>query len=448
MKNLKRDFTSGNASKLLLGLVVPIFMSFLLTIAYNIIDTLWVGNLMGEEAVAALTVSYPIVLLLTSVAMGGSNGTSILISKFFGAKDKEGKNKSISTAVILSVFSSIIISVLCIILVNPILNLLNTPADIFDGSKSYLVIYLCGFIFVNIFLYLSAIARSLGNSVVQMEFLAISSVLNIILDPIFIKLIGIKGAAFATVLSEGIMVVCMIVYFKKHKFIKVRLKDFDTSICKLLLQKSIPSIIQQCIPAVSTSFVTSIVGGFGVSVIAGFGICGKVEGILLYPAMALNMALTVAAGQCVGAKKVGKAKEYLRFGLLYGIVSTFVLALIVTLCSGYISNAFVRSDEVITIVRSYFLIIFIGYVCNAISNCILGIINGSGNPAVVMYFMIFYYCIVRMPLAKILANTSLKTNGIWIAVLISHLAAMVTILIYYKLVLTKKIKEEMKLGVA
>lgn len=441
MKSLKKDFTNGNTSKLLIGLVVPIFISFLLNIAYNIIDTLWVGNLIGQDAVAALTISYPIVLILTSIAMGGSNGAAILISKYFGAKDEKMKDKTISTSIILAIASSLIITVVCILLSNNILNILNAPSNIYEDSKSYLIIYLCGFIFSNVYLYLSAIARSLGNSLVQVEFLMVSSVLNIILDPIFIKLLrGVKGAALATVISQGTMVLLMILYFIKNKFIKFKVRDFDGSTAKSIISKSIPSIIQQCIPAVSTSFITSIVSGFGISAIAGFGICGKVEGLLLYPAMALNMGITVAVGQCMGAGKREKAKEYLHYGLIDGIIVTLVLSILVTIFSRYISGAFLSGEEIATVVRSYFLIILVGYIFNSITNCILGTINGSGNPAVVMYFMFFYYCIVRMPLAKILANTSLQLDGVWVAVLVSHFAAMVTTFIYYKLVIDKRNK--------
>ncbi|MBE6049090.1 MAG: MATE family efflux transporter [Clostridium sp.] len=445
MNKFKKDFTSGNSSKLLRGMVIPIFFSFLLNIAYNIIDTLWVGNLIGTDAVASLTISYPIILLLTSIAMGGSNGAAILISKYFGAKDDNMRDKTISTSIIIAIVSSLIITVICIFLADKILNLLNAPNNIYGDSKSYLITYLCGFIFTNVYLYLSAIARSLGNSLVQVEFLMVSSVLNIILDPVFIKLIGgVQGAALATVISQGTMVLLMILFFIKHKFINFNVRNFDVSTTKIILCKSIPSIIQQCIPAVSTSFITSIVSGFGISAIAGFGICGKVEGLLVYPAMALNMGITVAVGQCMGAGKKDKAKEYLYCGLKDGIIVTLVLSILVAIFSKNISGAFLDGEEVAAIVRSYFLIILVGYVCNAITNSVLGTINGSGNPSVVMYFMIFYYCIVRMPLAKILSNTSMGIDGVWVAVLVSHFAAMLTTFIYYKVCLDKKVNKIQK----
>lgn len=438
IKKLEQDFTTGNATKKLIGITIPLLIAFLFNMAYNIVDSIWIGNLLGEKAMAALTVSLPTILLCTSVASGASNAVAILLSKSIGAKDKDSINKIVATSFIVSIIFSIIVTFVCEIGANKILNLMNTPSKIYSMAKEYLVLYMIGYIFVFMYLYFTAVLRSYGNTMMQMISIIACTLLNVILDPLFINVMGIKGAAMATLISQGIMVIIMIIYIIKTKLIKINLKLFNKGTLKEIVSKAIPSIVQQSIPAISTSFITSLVGDFGVLPIAAFGISGKLETILFYPAMALNMTITTCTGQCFGGKNIKKAKEYLKSGIILGSGFLIILTSLVVIFSTNLASLFGAGNRVKDLVRMYFLIISVGYVCNTITNSITGAINGFGKPMGAMFLMIFYYIVVRMPLAKVLSITSLGLNGIWIAVLISHIAAAIASFCYFRILLKRK----------
>lgn len=435
IKILEKDFTIGNTNKKLIEITIPLLIAFLFNMAYNIVDSLWIGNLLGENAMAALTVSMPTILLITSIAMGATNAVTILLSKHIGAKDKIGTNKIVSTSFIGAIIFSIVIILICELAINTILNFLNTPYEIYIMAKDYIVIYMLGYIFVFMYLYFTAVLRSFGNTTMQMISIIACTIFNVVLDPLFINWMGIKGAAIATLFSQGIMMMIMIVYIIKKKFIIIDFKLFDRCILKELIRKAIPSIIQQSIPAISTSFITSLVSEFGILPIAAFGISGKLETILFYPAMAFNMTITTCTGQCFGAKNKKKAREYFHSGMILSSAFLTILTALVIFFSTNLTSIFGAGKSVAEIVKIYFSIISVGYICNTITNCVLGLVNGFGKPTVAMFLMIFYYIIVRMPLAKMLALTSLGLNGIWIAVLISHIAATIAGICYYKLLL-------------
>ncbi len=184
-------------------------------------------------------------------------------------------------------------------------------------------------------------------------------------------------------------------------------------------------MIQQSIPAISTTFLTALVSTYSVTAIAVYGVTGKLETILFYPAMALNMILTTIIGQCIGGKRYDRAKDYLKYALGYGCGLLEILSVLVVGFSKQLSSLFVKSDGVAVIVGTYFLIVSIGYILNTVTNCYLGTLNGMGKPSKSMFLMIFYYIIVRMPLAYLLSHLGFGLNGIWAAVMVSHVVASV-----------------------
>ena len=423
--NNKIDFINGDTKKCLLSMTLPMIVAMFLNMAYNLVDSLWIGNLLGEPAYAALTNSTPIILILTSIGMGATNGVSILLSQAIGAKKDTKKNRVLSTSFFVSVIFSILITILLEIFLNPILTVLNTPDEIFDMARSYLSIYILGYVAVYLYLYFTAVLRSFGNTMFQAVAMLVSTVLNAILDPILIKIIGFHGAAIATLTSQIICLIFMCIYISKKKLFKFTLSDFDKSEIMPLIKNAVPSVIQQSIPAISTTFLTALVSGYSISAIAGYGVTGKLETILFYPAMALNMVLTSIVGQCVGGKRIDRAKDYLKLSLKYGSATLIILSLIIIVFSKQLAGLFVASENVAVIVNQYFMIVSIGYVLYTITSCSLGTLNGIGKPTRSMILMIFYYIVIRIPLAYIFASLGSGLTGIWLAILISHIIACV-----------------------
>ena len=421
----KIDFIGGNTKRCLMAMALPMIAAMFLNMMYNLVDSLWIGNLLGETAYAALTNSTPIILILTSVAMGATNGVSILISQAIGAKDKKKTESLIATSFSVAVAFSFLVTILLEAFLPGILKALNTPAETYDMAYSYLAIYILGYLAVYLYLYFTAVLRSFGNSMFQAVAMLVSTILNAILDPIFIHFIGFHGAAIATLLSQVICLLFMLIYLKKKKLFAFKISAFDKNDVLPLIQKAIPSVIQQSIPAVSTTFLTALVSTYSVTAIAAYGVTGKLETILFYPAMALNMVLTTIIGQCVGGKRYDRAKDYLKCALGYGCVLLVILSAAVVGFSQQLAGLFVKSSDVAVIVGTYFLIVSIGYILNTVTNCYLGTLNGMGSPSKSMFLMIFYYIIVRMPLAYLLSYLGFGLNGIWVAVLISHIIASI-----------------------
>lgn len=274
-----------------------------------------------------------------------------------------------------------------------------------------------------LYLYFTAVLRSFGNSMFQAVAMLVSTILNAVFDPVFIHFIGFHGAAIATLLSQMICLLFMLTYLKKKKLFTFKISAFNCSDVLLLIQKAIPSVIQQSIPAISTTSLTALVSTYSVTAIAAYGVTGKLETILFYPAMALNMVLTTIIGQCAGGARYDRAKDYLKCALGYGCGLLVILSVLVVGFSKQLSGLFVRSSDVAVIVGTYFLIVSIGYVLNTVTNCYLGALNGMGKPSISMFLMIFYYIVVRMPLAYLLSYLGFGLNGIWVAVLVSHIVA-------------------------
>ena len=421
----KIDFIGGNTRRCLMAMALPMIAAMFLNMAYNLVDSLWIGNLLGKTAYAALTNSTPIILILTSVAMGSTNGVSILLSQAIGSKDKRKTESLIATSLIVAIVFSLLVTLILELCLPTILGALNTPAETYDMAYSYLTIYVLGYVAVYLYLYFTAVLRSFGNSMFQAIAMLVSTVLNAILDPIFIHFIGFQGAAIATLLSQIVCLVFMVIYQKKKKLFYLHITWFDKNDVLPLIQKAIPSVIQQSIPAISTTFLTGLVSTYSITAIAAYGITGKLETILFYPAMALNMVLTTIVGQCIGGQRTDRAKDYLKCALKYGCLLLAILSIVIVVFSKQLSGFFVNSSDVADIVGVYFFIVGIGYLLNTITNSFLGVLNGFGKPAKSMVLMIFYYIVVRMPLAYLLSFLGFGLNGIWFAILISHICAAI-----------------------
>ncbi len=419
----KIDLIGGDTRRCLLGMALPMIAAMFLNLMYNLVDSLWIGNLLGETAYAALTGSTPIVLMLTSAAMGVTSGVSILLSQAVGAKDTARTEGLIATSFVMTAAFSLLVTAGLELSLPLALRALGTPAQTLRMARDYLAIYALGYLPSTLYLYFAAVLRSFGNSLFQAAAMLTMTVLNAVLDPILIRAVGFHGAAAATLLSQVVSLAAMALYLRRKRLFALRLSRFTPAHIPALIQKAVPSVIQQSIPAVSTAFLTALVSGCGIPALAAYGVAGKLETILFYPAMALNMVLTAIVGQCAGANRPDRARDYVRCALRCGCLALALLSLGVVLSAGRLSRLFVRSAQVEAVVSAYFSIVGVGYVLNTATNCFLGALSGMGKPSRSMLLMAFYYILIRMPLAWLLARLGFGLRGIFAAVLVSHVAA-------------------------
>lgn len=238
------DFIHGDTKKSLFAMALPLLISMILMMAYNLVDSLWVGNLLGESGYAALTNSSTIVMILSSITMGTSGGVTILVSQAVGAKKKKEANEIITTSLTLAFLFSMAVTLVIELFLPQILTLLNTPVETFDMAYQYLSIYVAGYFTIYMYMHFTAIFRSFGDPIFQVKCMLMTTILNAIIDPFFIHLMGLQGAAVATVLSEGLCLLFAFAYLHKKHFFTIQLHDFNRTHIIPILKNSIPSAIQ------------------------------------------------------------------------------------------------------------------------------------------------------------------------------------------------------------
>ncbi len=420
----KMNFEQGNAGKNLLKMVVPLFMAMILMLAYNLVDSIWVGNLLGENGYAALTAASSISMILYAMTTGVGNGTSVLVSQLVGAKNRERTERVIVTAIVVSAGIAIGVTGILELCLNPILAAFGTPEIIYEDARSYLAVFLIGYVAIFLYMQLTSIYRSFGDPVFQMKGMLLGTLINMIVDPLFIRALGILGAAIATVLSQVLCLLFAILYGKKKGYFSFQLHYFDNKEILPILKTILPTSVQNLTPAISSMIMVILVNAFDVTTIAAYGVVKNVETILFYPAMAMNMALITIVGQLYGAKCSSKIREYRKVALLYGCLIEAILTVLVLLFSTQLSMLFVKELAVAAIVSRGLKMIGIGYLCYMMTNIYTANLAGIGKVQLSMGLMFLYYIVIRVPLAIALVHTALQLDGMWIAILASHVIAV------------------------
>jgi putative MATE family efflux protein len=426
------DFTKGNMRKNIMAMYIPLYIAYFCSALYDIIGSFWVGSLLGEKSLAAMTASFPCVMLFSALVMGATNGVTILLSKYIGANNQEKINATLSTSALCLFVFGILLMILCMGSMHIILLVGNTPPEIYQMSKTYLFIRLLSFPFIELYMYFAAVLRSYGNSSMQMFTVLMSTIINIVLSPLLISIVGINGAAIATLPAQIISMAVMMGYIMKKKFFRLNWENIDLHIFRELTGAAIPGAIQQSIPTISVAFIQSLFSSFGVAALAAYGVISKLEIIVQYPGLTINMTETTAVGTCYGASQNSKINEYVKYGIAISIGLNIFLVPLVTIFSGNLAALFGVSVSASYIVKKYFKIVAVGYLLNCVTNAIMGKMNGLGQQMVSMFLMLFYFIVIRFPLAKLLSSVKFGIDGIALSILISYIVALLVAILYQR----------------
>lgn len=432
MKNIQLELYKGNINKNIISVFIPVFLGNLINILYYLFDTIWIGRLVGQDAIAIITIVYPIVILFSAVAFGIGSTITIFVAKAYGANDNEEVKRIIKVSLIISSVFGAVFIILMEIMSGKILTLFNTPEEIFDDTKKYLCITLFSFIPVNLYFCISGILRGFGNTFITMVLLVVSTVINIILDPIMISgfgvftELGVNGAAYATLISQFfvtavLVFACMI---KKDKFNWFNAKA-EWRLYRDIILKSLMSIGQQILPAVSLLYITCIINRFGVEAVTAFGVIGKLDSIVLLAASSMSVTITTAFGQCYGAKENVKAMKYLICGIIYSLIITVAFQLAIAGMMGKMSGLFHVNNEVVAEVGKYFRYLALGYIFSDIACCIVAGINGSGDIGKATVVMMIGFLLVRITLSTVL-GMYYSLSGIWFSITMSYLVMLIS----------------------
>lgn len=431
-----RDLTSGHEGKSILLFTLPMLIGALFQQLYNTADSIIVGQFIGKDAMAAVSGANPIMFLLTSLLTGITLGFSILVSQYYGSKKMDKVKNTIDTTYIFVFISSIIITFLGIVLCEPILKLMNTPQDILYSSKIYLIIIFAGTIFSAGYNSVSAILRGLGDSKNPLYFLIIATILNIILDIVFIIYfkMDISGAALATVISQGTSFIFSIIYLnKKHKLfnIKIKVMNFNNKIFKKGLKLGIPSAIQQMLFSFGNIALQSLVNSYGSSAMAAFGAGLRIESFISLPIINLGAAVSTFVAQNKGAKKFDRITNGLKYSIYISIVMAISVAILFSLFAKELIMMFNSDSEVLQIGSRYLNTIGPFFIFICISFMLTSAIKGAGNAIFPLISSIISLWLARIPGSYFFSNL-LGVDGIWIGIPIGWIIGFIVTLIYYK----------------
>ena len=403
------------------------------------------GQYVGDNALAAVGSAAPILNLLLVLFIGISMGGSIMVAQYFGAKQREELSYTVGNCILLTAIATGIIMLLSVVLVRPLLVMLNTPASIIDWCYSYLMIMFLGFVGCAYYNILSGVLRGLGDAFSALVYLLVSTVLNIILDLLFVAKLGmgVSGVAWATIIAQAVSaVLCFIRMAKLTDIFDLKLhymkynKKFSGKIIKL----GLPSGLTQAIFSMAMIVVQSLTNSFGEMFISANVIVMRVDGFAMLPNFSFGSAMTTYAGQNVGARKYDRVIRGAKQGTLVAVLTTATLTALILIFGKPLMGIFTNTTELVDLSRDMMGIIAAGYVAMAVTQSLSGVMRGAGDTMTPMWISLFTTVIVRVPVAYGIAwltRSAELPNGrqecIFISLLCSWLiGALITTIFYMK----------------
>lgn len=439
--NFGKDLTTGSISRNLIQFALPILIGNILSTGYSIINTMWVGNLIGKDAVGAVAVSFPIFLGMIALCSGATLATSVLISREYGAKDHAQIQRIANNSWTVGITIIMIITVSGLLFCKEILVILKTPPEMIPMASQYLRIMFINFGGLYLSYLISSILRGVGDTVIPMICIIVSTAVNAMLDPLLIlgigpfPKLGLNGSAYSDLIATTVTIalgeVYMIRKYKDEPINPTRLL-FEKDMVFVILKLGLPIFVQQMLISVGYAFITVFVNRFGSASIAAYGIGSKIDSIAAMPAMAMMMAVSTLTAQNIGAGKTERIKATLKSGILVNIPVILMISIICVIFPYGIMHAFVKDSEVILVGVGYLRIVGAGYLFFTVFYISNGIINGAGKTLPTMLLSFISLCVVRIPLAALLLRTELGIHGIWIAIVISFAASTINSLVYYR----------------
>lgn len=445
METDKRDLTEGPVWKVILRFAFPLLIGNVLQQAYNLTDSIIVGQFLGKEALAAVSASYFIYYFVISLVIGIGSGTTVVISQLYGAKQYAKVQLAFSSFFIFMLVAGIALSIAGIIFAEPLFRITRTPEEVIPQAVSYFRIYIGGtFLFVT-FNSIISILRGVGESIRPMVFILITTVLNVLLDLLFILVLhwGIEGAARATVLAQGIGMCIALVYVNNtHPLFSIKKKDmlFDSRLFRESLRIGLPTSVQQCAIAIGLVALLGIVNQFGTDTLTAYGAAGKIDTLITQAILTLSGALAAFCGQNIGARRWKRVQQGVRFTMLANIAIGLLTFLTVWLFGNELMLIFTDDTNVIAIGKEYLLIISGFFAIHGALNVLNGALRGAGSTLFPMITSLLCLWIFRIPLAYGFSAWFGRV-GIWWAIGFSITIGLVATLIYYKKGRWRKEKE-------
>ena len=411
-----KDMTSGSIIRQLLLFAVPLMLGNIFQMLYNTVDSIVVGNFVGTQALAAVGSTTMIINMLVFFFNGFSVGAGVIIGQHFGAKSLDRLHKAVETTMAVTFLFCIVFTIIGYAGVKPMLHFMSTPEDVFPEAVVYLRIYFLGIAGLLIYNMGSGILRAVGNTTMPLVFLILTSVLNIILDLLFVIGFksGIAGVAYATIISQFISaILTMILLTRTREIYRFVWKDMqiDLSLLKQIFAVGLPAGIQSVITAFSNVFVQSYINYFGSSCMAGWACYNKLDSFIMLPLSSMAMSATAFVSQNIGAKKEKRAKQGTWTAIVLSLVITAVLAVVIVIFARPALKFFTSDESVIKFgilflrANTFFLLF------NCVNHVLAGGLRGMSDSKGPMVIMISSFVVIRQIylfiMARFISNTAL-----------------------------------------
>lgn len=350
-RSITRDMTTGSPAKLILKFSLPMLIGNLFQQFYNMVDSIVVGKFVNADALAAVGATGSVIFLIFGLTFGLSAGISIVISQYFGAKDYDNVRKSFATATYIVIGASLIMGTIGFISSHALLTLLHTPESIIAQSDLYMKISYAGILGVACYNGMAAVLRALGDSITPLIFLIVASLLNVVLDLLFVIAFhwGVAGVAIATVISQWVSAIGLILYaMAKVKLLRIPMKEFkpDRVIFRKCIRLGIPVALQNSFVSISMMALQGVINSFNETIIAAATVANRIEQLVLQPGMSIGAAVASFTGQNIGAGNIGRVKKGMRSATV--IIIIFSLFMLPTLYFGgrYLMMLFTKKEDI------------------------------------------------------------------------------------------------------
>ncbi len=436
--NGTKDMTEGNLYSLIISFALPVLLSQVFQQLYNTADSLIVGKFLGTNALAAVSSSGTLIFLLVSFFNGTAMGAGVVISRYFGAGNKENVSKAIHTNIAFGLVSGVILTVVGVLFTPTFLVWMKTDPEVLPEAIEYFRYYFYGSVALVMYNICRGIMNAVGDSRRPLIYLIISSVLNILLDILFVGVFrwGVWSAALATVISQAASVLlCMIYLCRKGNIFSVELRKlrFHGDMFKEIIRYGLPSGVQNSVIAFANVIVQTQINSFGKFATAAYGTHAKVEGFAFLPIMSFNMATTTFISQNLGAKQYDRAKKGARFGILSAVIMAELIGILIYIFAPYLIGMFDDNPEVIRLGVQQARTASLFYCLLALSHAIAAVCRGAGKAFVPMFIMLSIWCALRILYIELVMHFAGEIELIYRAYPITWTISSVIYLLYYNL---------------
>ena len=449
---MTNDMTKGNPLKIFIFFSIPLLIGNVFQQLYSMVDTIIVGRFVGVEALAAVGSTGSMFFLVNGMILGLTSGFGVLVAQKFGAKDDVAIKKAVASNIILTLVLTVFITIIALLVKNPLLRMMNTPDNIFNDASTYITIIFAGIITQALYNMAAGILRALGDSKTPLYFLMVSSIVNVILDLVFIInfKMGVSGAAYATNIAQGFSaVLCLIYSYKKFQVLRLKKEDFKVELSYYIkhLKVGVPMGLQFSVTAVGIIIVQSAINVFGSTVIASYTASSKVLQLVMQPATSFGVTIANYAGQNLGAGRFDRIKSGMKIMNKVSIITSLLAGLVLIFLGKYFVRLFIENPtaEIFTysqLVFNYSAVFFIPLGFIFVYRNVLQGMGESFMPMMAGVLELIARSIVAFTLPKYIGFT-----GICLSDPVAWISASVFLMItYYKKM--KKIEIENKEGIA